>query len=279
MYGKIFESIYDGTLAVDWKAMITFQQMIILADKDGVVDHTPASLSRRTGIPLEIIEYGVKKLESPDPYSRTPDLEGRRIIRLDDHRQWGWEIVNYEKYRKKASREDQREKARLRQARKRKRDKQAAESKGGNGTVTEDHDPSRTVTDVTTSDTDTDTDNKNKISPSGRVPHQAIVDLYHEHCPMLPTVKVLSEKRKKALRARWKNFVALRGPGKKTGERELIRFDNLDSWERFFKFIAEHCSFMHGNNERQWVANFDFCIRESAMINIMENKYVDRKPK
>ena len=51
----------------------------------------------------------------------------------------------------------------------------------------------------------------------------------------------------------------------------------VDTWERYFKFIANNCSFMHGKNDRDWVANFDFCIRESAMVNVMENKYVDRK--
>lgn len=122
------------------------------------------------------------------------------------------------------------------------------------------------------------TKNKDKdtISPTGRVlvPHQKIVDLYHECCPQLPSVKVLSEKRKAQLRARWKNFEFFKlGPNGK----ELHKFNELVTWERYFKFITEHCSFMAGENDRGWVANFDFCIRESAMINVMENKYVDRK--
>ena len=60
MYGKIFESIYDGTLGDDWRALITFQQMIVLCDSDGVVDMTPAAISRRTNIPVEHIEAGIK---------------------------------------------------------------------------------------------------------------------------------------------------------------------------------------------------------------------------
>ena len=36
---------------------------------------------------------------------------------------------------------------------------------------------------------------------------------------------------------------------------------------------------MLGNNDQNWVANFDFCIRESGMVNVMENKYVERKKK
>jgi len=99
MYGKIFASMYDGTLKEDWKALVTFQQMIVLADVDGIVDITPSSISGRTGIPLEIIEHGIAALSLPDASSRTPTDEGKRINLLDDHRKWGWYIVNYEIYR------------------------------------------------------------------------------------------------------------------------------------------------------------------------------------
>ena len=75
MYGKLFDQMYEGTLSADWKAMVTFQQMIIIANEDGVIDITPPALARKTGIPLEIIEHGIGKLEEPDKYSRTQDHE------------------------------------------------------------------------------------------------------------------------------------------------------------------------------------------------------------
>jgi hypothetical protein len=53
-------------------------------------------------------------LEGPDPKSRTPDENGARIYRLDDHRDWGWGIVNYDYFRKIASDEQRREKTKLR---------------------------------------------------------------------------------------------------------------------------------------------------------------------
>lgn len=99
MYGKIFSSIYDGTLSEDWRALITFQQLIILSDADGMVDMTPQSIARRTGIPIEHIISGLEVLSKEDKYSRTPDQEGRRIELIDDHRPWGWHIVNHEKYK------------------------------------------------------------------------------------------------------------------------------------------------------------------------------------
>src|SRR5438477_11915234 len=93
--------MYDGTLASKgpWQAIVTFQQLLILADPTGVIDMTPESIGRRTTIPLEIIAVGINALEQPDPASRRRDEEGRRIVRLDDHRAWGWRIVNFVHYR------------------------------------------------------------------------------------------------------------------------------------------------------------------------------------
>ncbi|MGO9717257.1 MAG: hypothetical protein ACLPV2_09820 [Steroidobacteraceae bacterium] len=93
--------MYDGTLctAGPWQALVTFQQFIVLARSDGVVDMTPSAISARTTIPLAIIEAGIEALERPDPESRSLDHEGRRIVRLSEHRTWGWRIVNHAKYR------------------------------------------------------------------------------------------------------------------------------------------------------------------------------------
>ena len=99
MYGKVFGSMYDGTLYGHWEAIVTFQQMIVLADADGIVDMTPQALAARTSLPIDIIIKGIKHLEEPDPYTRTPGEEGRRIETIDEHRPWGWHIVNYEKYK------------------------------------------------------------------------------------------------------------------------------------------------------------------------------------
>lgn len=135
--------MYDGTLSADWKAMVVFQQLIVLADSEGIIDSTPPAISRRTGIPLEIIDHGIAKLEEPDPYSRSAECEGRRITRLDDHRPWGWLIVNYNFYRDLASREDQRVQARERKRRQRDREAQATDGEGKGNGVTPCHAPSR----------------------------------------------------------------------------------------------------------------------------------------
>ena len=111
MYAKIFSQIFDGTLCTrgPWQALVAFQQLLVLADKDGNVDMTAAAISRRTTIPLDVIEIGIKALSEPDPESRTPDEDGRRIIPLSPGRNWGWHIVNYAKYRAMQREEDRRE--------------------------------------------------------------------------------------------------------------------------------------------------------------------------
>jgi hypothetical protein len=103
--------MYDGTLGTrgPWQALVTFQQLVILADKHGVVDMTPEAISRRTTIPLKIIQRGMIELEKPDPESRSPEEDGCRIVRLRDDRSWGWRIVNYAHYRQIRSEEERRE--------------------------------------------------------------------------------------------------------------------------------------------------------------------------
>ena len=89
--------------------IITFMVMLVLANKHGHVDMTAQVISATTSIPLDMIERGLAYLAAPDPKSRTETEEGRRIVLLDERRQWGWQIVNYDKYAKMRSEEERRE--------------------------------------------------------------------------------------------------------------------------------------------------------------------------
>ena len=126
MYGKVFDSIYDGTLYGHWEAIVTMQQLIVLATPDGIVEMTPQALSARTSIPFDIIEKGLKVLSEPDPYTRTPGEDGKRIVLIDDHRPWGWRIVNHGKYSRLRDIKQKRENDRARIADKRKKIKDVA---------------------------------------------------------------------------------------------------------------------------------------------------------
>ena len=181
MYGKLFSSMYDGTLYGQWQAIITLQQMVILADADGVVDITPPALAAKTSIPLEIIEKGLEQLSEPDKYSRSAAEEGRRIVLIDEDRPWGWSIVNYRHYRDLASREDKKRKDRERMAEKRNKINDVANSRG----------ESQGVEEVAHTDTDT-----NKEKPSDR----PLPDRFNDFWAAYPT-KV----KKQEARRKWKS--------------------------------------------------------------------------
>ena len=138
------------------------QQLIVLADADGIVDMTPQAICARTSIPIAIIESGLKKLSEPDSYSRTPGEDGRRIVCIDEHRPWGWQIVNYLKYKHLKDADTVREQNRVRAQRF--RDKRNATSRD----VTPNNAESRYI------DIDTDTDTKK--SKKGRANGVALPD-------------------------------------------------------------------------------------------------------
>jgi hypothetical protein len=126
MYGKIFSSMFRGSLHGQWEAIVTFVCMITLADKEGEIDMTAEALAAVTSIPLDIIKRGIASLESPDPQSRTPDEDGRRLVRASEARDWGWRITNYQHYRMMRSAEERREYFRQHKARRRAEIKAAA---------------------------------------------------------------------------------------------------------------------------------------------------------
>lgn len=111
MYAKCFVQMFDGSLCTHgpWEALVTFQQLLILADQEGQVDMTASAISRRTTIPLDIIEKGIEALLKADPESRTPTEDGKRIVPLREGRSWGWRVVNYKHYRGLKREEERRE--------------------------------------------------------------------------------------------------------------------------------------------------------------------------
>jgi hypothetical protein len=116
VYAKVFSQIFDSSIADDFRLRHFFMDLLVLADVDGVVDMTTTAIAARTRIPLADVTTMLEKLEQPDPESRTPEAQGRRIERLDEHRTWGWSIINYHKFRMTASEEQRREKTRSRVA-------------------------------------------------------------------------------------------------------------------------------------------------------------------
>jgi hypothetical protein len=138
-YTKLFSSIVTSTIWVETdRTRIVWITMLALADKNGEVQASIPGLARIAGVPVADCEEAVAKFLAPDPYSRTPDDEGRRIEKIDG----GWALINHAKYREMASREQSKEAAAKRQNRKRERSRDASRP------VTLSHAPSRLVTET-----------------------------------------------------------------------------------------------------------------------------------
>ena len=99
MFAKVFGSLWTGSMVGQSDLQLVFVFLLARCDSEGFVDEHPRVIASLTGIPLDRVETALRALEAPDDESRTPDLNGRRIMLRDDHRSWGWSIVNYAKYR------------------------------------------------------------------------------------------------------------------------------------------------------------------------------------
>lgn len=91
--------------------------------------------------------------------------------------------------------------------------------------------------------------------PEAPVPYEEIVRLYHFYMADLPTVAKITEKRKAAMRQRWKNDLT-----------------SLDDWVAYFEDACRK-PFLFGRNERGWTADFDFFLREDVIAKMQEGKY------
>jgi hypothetical protein len=99
VFAKIFAQIFDSSIAADYVVRHVFMDMLVLADRDGVVDMTLDAISRRTNVPEQMVAHAIAELMKDDRSSRSHEEDGRRLIPIDSHRDWGWQIVNYEHYR------------------------------------------------------------------------------------------------------------------------------------------------------------------------------------
>lgn len=107
-------------------------------------------------------------------------------------------------------------------------------------------------------DTDTEYDsdiNKNTSTSSA----DAVARLYNDLCPSLPSVRTLSDKRKRDIKTRLKKYT-------------------LDDFRKVFE-KAEKSSFLRGDNERGFRASLDWLINEGNMAKVLDGNYDDRPNK
>jgi len=101
-YTPVFDSIYTGTLYGKWPTAAVWASLLPLFDRHGHLDMSYEAICGLTGWPRDLLEEGIRALMEPDPNSRNPDEDGRRLVPIDPGRPWGWKAVNHGKYAEKA---------------------------------------------------------------------------------------------------------------------------------------------------------------------------------
>nr|DAL24892.1 MAG TPA_asm: replisome organizer [Caudoviricetes sp.] len=90
-----------------------------------------------------------------------------------------------------------------------------------------------------------------------RIPYAKVRKLYNDLCPKMTKCTVMSEARKRAIKARFASGY------------------ELEDFERLFTLAAQS-TFLNGGNKRNFMANFDWLIRDANMAKVLDGNYVDR---
>lgn len=111
MYGKHFSSLYEGSMIGSGSHVFAVWGYVIANQKPdrsvgSQVDLNPKLLAFIIGESEEKITAAITYLCSPDPQSKSPEKEGRRLIKLG---QFSYQVVNGAKYLKIRDEESRRE--------------------------------------------------------------------------------------------------------------------------------------------------------------------------
>ena len=109
---------------------------------------------------------------------------------------------------------------------------------------------------VTAGDEEIEKELDKEIENRERVDYQQIADLYNETCVSFPRLTKLSDSRKKAIRARMKQY-------------------SVDDFRRMFE-MAESSDFLKGKNGKNWSATFDWMVKDANMAKILDGNYQDK---
>jgi hypothetical protein len=95
-YNKLFSSITESTIwSEPHTTRIVWVSMMARMDRYGRVFASVPGLAHLSNVTIEECLEALHTLGEPDKWSRTPDNEGRRIVKIDG----GWRLLNAVKYR------------------------------------------------------------------------------------------------------------------------------------------------------------------------------------
>lgn len=115
--------------------------------------------------------------------------------------------------------------------------------------------PTAVVKETNNNNTNSNNINNNSIKRDN-VDYQQIADMYNDTCVSFPRITKLSEARKKAIRARLNKY-------------------SIDDFKKLFE-MAESSSFLKGNNNHDWSANFDWMMKDANFAKILDGNYQDK---
>jgi len=95
MYGKTFESMYEGSMVGSGIHVFAVWNYIITKQKHGFIEINPKLLAFTLGGQEADIQAALDFLQQPDPLSRSKELEGRRLVKDG---QFQYRIVNWAHY-------------------------------------------------------------------------------------------------------------------------------------------------------------------------------------
>jgi hypothetical protein len=144
-FTKLFGTILASTV---WQepdsTRLTWITMLAMADRDGLVAASVPGLAHMARVSVPQVEAALATFMSPDPYSRTPDNDGRRIEQVPG----GWRLLNHALYRQRQDSEARKE--RKRQWDRENRPSGHARAKAGSPTQSDECGQNRHITEADT---------------------------------------------------------------------------------------------------------------------------------
>ncbi len=138
-FTKVYNSILLSTV---WRepnhVRLVWITMLALCDANGRVEASIPGLADAARVSIGECEDALRRFQQPDPYSRTKDHEGRRIVNISG----GWRLLNYKKYRDGRNPEKRREQNREAKVRQRSRQPRSANVSHGQPKVSQSQPPS-----------------------------------------------------------------------------------------------------------------------------------------
>lgn len=103
-------------------------------------------------------------------------------------------------------------------------------------------------------------------------PYAEIIAAYHELLPMLPSVRIVTEKRKREMRKLWGWVLSSRKPN---GDRRATSADEAIRWFREYFARCADDAFITGQTPRGrghegWEADLSYLLREDCLVRIAE---------